>query len=104
MRKLKGTIISDKMKKTVVVRVDSLKKHPKYLKYYRTSKKFKAHDEKGEFKSGDEVVIEESRPLSKDKRWKVIELVKRKAVEDTDIVSAEENAVMQKETGADKDK
>ena len=77
MRKLKGTIISDKMQKTVVVRVDSLKKHPKYQKYYRISRKLKAHDEKGEYKTGDEVMIEETRPLSRDKRWRVISLVRR---------------------------
>jgi len=77
MRKLKGVIVSDKMQKTVVVRVDRLKKHPKYQKYYRTSLKLKAHDEKGEYRIGDMVTIEETRPLSKDKRWKVVELVKR---------------------------
>ena len=77
MRKLKGTIVSNKMHKTVVVRVDRLKKHPKYQKYYRTSQKFKAHDEKGEYRVGDEVLIEETRPLSKEKRWIVIGLVRR---------------------------
>lgn len=77
MRKLKGTVISDKMRKTVAVRVDRLKKHPKYLKYYRFSQNFKAHDEKGEYKIGDAVIIEETRPMSKEKRWKVVELVKR---------------------------
>lgn len=76
------------MNKTVVVRVNSFKKHPKYLKYYRLSKKFKAHDEKGEYKVGDEVIIQETRPLSKEKRWKVVELVKRPAEE----VGASENA------------
>ena len=65
------------MNKTVVVRVDRLKKHPKYLKYYKISKKFKAHDEKNEYKVGDTVVIKETRPLSKDKRWRVIDLVRR---------------------------
>jgi len=69
------------MQKTVVVRQDRLKKYPKYLKYYRVSKKFKAHDENGEYMVGDEVVIEEMRPLSKDKRWKVVELVKRPTAE-----------------------
>lgn len=77
MRKLKGTIVSNKMQKTVVVRVDRLKKHPKYLKYYRVSRKFKAHDKKNEYQAGDVVIIEETRPLSKDKRWRVVELVKR---------------------------
>lgn len=86
MRKLKGTIISDKMNKTVVVRIDRLKKHPKYLKYYRVSKKFKAHDEKNEFKTGDIVVIEEIKPMSKEKRWKVTELVKRPIAAESEAV------------------
>lgn len=77
MRKLKGTIVSDKMQKTVVVRIDRLKKHSKYLKYFRTSKKFKAHDETGQYKTGDAVIIQETVPVSKDKRWKVVELVRR---------------------------
>lgn len=77
MRKLTGTIISNKMQKTVVVRIDRLKKHPKYQKYYRISRKFKAHDENNEYKTGDTVVIEETRPISKDKRWRVAGLVKR---------------------------
>lgn len=77
MRKLKGTISSAKMQKTVVVRIDTLKKHPKYLKYYRSSRKFKAHDEEGKYKVGDEVIIRETRPISKDKRWEVVALVKR---------------------------
>ncbi len=65
------------MTKTLVVRVDMLKKHPKYQKFYRTSKKFKAHDEKGEYRVGDIVMMVETRPLSKDKRWEAVELVKR---------------------------
>jgi small subunit ribosomal protein S17 len=77
MRRLKGIIVSDKMNKTVVVKVDRLRKHPKYLKYYKVSRKFKAHDERNDYKAGDEVIIEETRPLSKDKRWRVVELVKR---------------------------
>ena len=86
MRRIKGTVLSNKMSKTVVVRVDRLKKHPKYQKYFRTSKKFKVHDEKGEYKTGDVVIIEETRPTSKDKRWRVAELVKRaenEAIEET---------------------
>lgn len=77
MRKIKGTVISNKMTKTLVVRVDTLKKHPKYQKFYRTSKKFKAHDEKGEYRVGDIIIMVETRPLSKDKRWEAVELVKR---------------------------
>lgn len=71
-RTLTGIIVSDKMAKTVVVRVDRIIKHPKYVRRYRASKKFKAHDEQREFHLGDRVVIEETRPLSKDKRWRVI--------------------------------
>ena len=71
-RTLKGIIVSDKMQKTVVVSVTRLKKHPKYKKYYKVTKRFKAHDEKGEYHSGDKVAIQETRPMSKDKRWVVI--------------------------------
>ena len=70
--KLTGTIVSDKMQKTVVVNVERVKMHPKYKRRYKTHKKYKAHDEKGEFHVGDKVVIEETRPISKDKRWRVI--------------------------------
>ncbi|MEK7074904.1 MAG: 30S ribosomal protein S17 [Patescibacteria group bacterium] len=77
MRKLKGTVISNKMTKTLVVRVDTLKQHPKYRKFYRTAKKFKVHDEQREYRMGDIVMIIETRPLSRDKRWRVLSLVKR---------------------------
>lgn len=89
MRKLKGTVVSNKMRKTVIVRVDSLKKHPKYQKYYRVSAKFKAHDEKGEYRVGDVVLIQETRPVSKEKRWRVVELVKRP---ETEVLEENENA------------
>jgi len=72
---LTGKVVSDKMAKTVVVSVDRLKEHPKYHKRFKVSKKYKAHDEKGEYKAGDTVVIEECRPLSRDKRWKVVEKI-----------------------------
>ena len=72
-RKLKGTVVSDKMQKTAVVEVEYFKKHPRYLKYHRTSKRFKAHDEKNEYHAGDKVIIREMRPLSKEKRWEIIE-------------------------------
>lgn len=77
MRKLKGVVASDKMNKTVVVRVDRLKKHPKYLKYFRLSTRLKAHDEKNEYRAGDKVIIQEDAPRSREKRWKVVELVSR---------------------------
>ena len=75
-----GTVTSDKMDKTVVVQVERLVKHPKYKKYVKTRTRFKAHDEKNACKLGDEVRIVETRPLSKDKRWAVVE-VTRKAAE-----------------------
>ena len=74
-RELTGTIVSDATDKTVIVEVESLKQHPKYLRRYRSHKKFKAHDEKNEYKKGDLVMILESRPISKDKRWRVIKKV-----------------------------
>lgn len=66
---LKGTVVSDKMNKTVVVKVDDFKKHPRYGRYYKSSKKYKAHDENGEFHVGDKVLIKETRPMSKDKHF-----------------------------------
>ena len=74
-----GEVISDKMQKTVVVAVTRLTQHPKYRKTIKTVVKFKAHDEEGTCKMGDVVSIIESRPLSKDKRWRVIDIVKRGA-------------------------
>jgi len=71
-RKLKGVVVSDKMQKTIVVSVIRLKKHPKYKKYFKVTRRFKAHDENNEYHVGDRVLIEETRPLSKDKRWKVV--------------------------------
>lgn len=70
-KKLEGVIVSDRMEKTAVVLVTRLRKYPKYKKYYKVSKKFKAHDERNEYKIGDKVVIQETRPLSKDKRWNI---------------------------------
>jgi len=69
---LKGKVISNKMKKTVVVEVERLKKDRKYKKRYHYLKRFKAHDEKEECNIGDEVLMEECRPISKDKKWQVI--------------------------------
>jgi len=71
-RQLTGEVISNKMQKTVVVRVERIKEHPKYKRRYRVHKKYKARDEKGEYKLGDKVIIEECRPISKEKRWRVI--------------------------------
>lgn len=71
-QQLIGTVVSDKMMKTVVVKVDIRKRHAKYKKAYTISKKFKAHDEKDEYHTGDRVVIESIRPMSKEKKFKVI--------------------------------
>ncbi len=71
-RELKGVVVSDRMQKTVVVAVSRLIKHPKYKKYYKVTNRYKAHDEKGEYHTGDKVLIQETRPLSKGKRWAVI--------------------------------
>lgn len=71
-KKLKGVVVSDKMTKTVVVKVESVKEHPKYKRRYKVHKKYKAHDENQEYHIGDAVVIEESTPISKDKKWRVI--------------------------------
>jgi small subunit ribosomal protein S17 len=81
-RLMKGTVVSDKMNKTVVVAVTRLKEHPKYRKRYKVTSRYKAHDENNEFKTGDLVMIREARPLSKDKRWVVEKIVKKAGVED----------------------
>lgn len=75
---MEGIVISDRMNKTVVVAVTRVKEHPKYKKRYKVTKNYKAHDESNEYKIGDKVIIEEIRPLSKDKRWKVVSKVKIK--------------------------
>ena len=68
-RTLEGVVVSDKMTKTVVVEVKRLKKNQKYQKQFKVSARYKAHDEKGEYHTGDKVVISETRPLSREKRW-----------------------------------
>lgn len=72
LRVFTGEVVSNKMHKTIVVRVDSAKVHPKYGKRYILSRKYKVHDEKNEYQVGDVVKFTECRPLSKDKRWRVI--------------------------------
>lgn len=69
---LKGTIVSDKMNKTVVVKVEEFKKHSRYGRYYKSSKKYKAHNENSEFHVGENVLIKECRPISKDKYFTVV--------------------------------
>lgn len=65
-------VVSDTMQKTRVVTVARLKKHPKYLKYYTVTKRYKSHDEKNEYRVGDKVMIQETRPRSKEKRWEIV--------------------------------
>ncbi len=72
-----GVVVSDKMDKTVVVQVDNIVKHPVYMKYIKRSVTFKAHDELNDCATGDKVLIVESRPLSKDKRWRVREIIEK---------------------------
>jgi small subunit ribosomal protein S17 len=72
-----GTVISDKMQKTIIVRIMCLTKHPKYKRIIKKYNKFKVHDEKNIAKIGDIVRIEETRPLSKDKRFRLLEVVKK---------------------------
>ncbi|MGC9046893.1 MAG: 30S ribosomal protein S17 [Minisyncoccia bacterium] len=71
-KKLTGVVVSDKMNKTRVVLVERFKKHRLYHKYFKVSKRFKAHDENNQYKVGDKVVIQETRPLSKEKRWSIV--------------------------------
>lgn len=81
-RTKKGIVVSDKMNKTIVVETLRLKKNQKYKKYFKVSNRFKVHDEENQYHIGDEVLIEETRPISKDKRWKVVSLIKKAAAKD----------------------
>ena len=72
-----GIVVSDKMDKTVVVKVESRVRHPLIGKIVRTNKKFKAHDEENQANQGDKVLLAETRPLSKDKRWRVVEIIEK---------------------------
>ena len=74
-RKLQGVVVSNKMKKTVVVAVTHSKLHAKYKKHYKITQRFKAHDENNQYQVGDKVVIQETRPISKEKHWLVISKV-----------------------------
>ena len=76
LRKFEGTVVSTKMDKTAVVLVTRQVTHKKYGKKYKVSKKFKCHDEKNQYREGDFVMFAECRPLSKDKRWRVIKKIK----------------------------
>ncbi len=76
-KQFEGVVISDKMDKTVVVRIDHRVLHPIYKKYVKRSVRYKAHDAQNQCRIGDRVRIEETRPLSKEKRWKVVEVLER---------------------------
>jgi len=103
-----GVVVSDKMDKTVVVRVEKIKIHPKFKKHYKVHKKYKAHDEKNECKKGDLVIIQETRPLSKEKRWRVVkilskqEFLEEKASDEQDI-EKEEKKSNEEKTQKDKE-
>jgi len=71
-RKFSGIVVSDAMDKTIVVRIGRVKSHPKYRKQYSVTKKFKVHDSQNKYHKGDKVEFVECRPISKEKRWKVI--------------------------------
>lgn len=72
-----GKVVSDKMDKTIVVAIETLVRHPLYGKSMKRTTKFKAHDENNECKMGDKVRIMETRPLSKDKRWRLVEIIEK---------------------------
>jgi small subunit ribosomal protein S17 len=72
-----GKVVSDRMNKTIVVSIERLVKHPQYGRYVRRRSKFKVHDEKNECRMGDTVRFMETRPISKDKRWRFVEIVER---------------------------
>ncbi len=76
-RTIKGVVVSDKMDKTIVVKTERLVKHPVFHKYIRRHDKYKAHDEQNQCKVGDTVLIIEARPISKDKRWRMLEVLER---------------------------
>jgi small subunit ribosomal protein S17 len=101
-RRLEGTVVSNKMDKTAVVRIDRSYRHPLYGKVIKDSKKFMAHDENNECQIGDTVIIVESRPLSRHKRWVVQSIVRGDASARTVEVAevAESPDVIEAETGA----
>ena len=76
-RTLQGVVVSDKMEKTVVIKIERLTRHPLYAKVMKRARTFKAHDEKNECRVGDVVTIAECRPVSKDKSWRVVAIMAR---------------------------
>lgn len=102
-RVLEGIVVSDKMDKSVVVKVESRQKHPLYGKTISRNKRFKAHDEKNECVEGDVVRIIECRPLSKDKSFRLISIVKRSERVENLSVEAEVQSVLKREKNAPKE-
>jgi small subunit ribosomal protein S17 len=86
-----GYVISDKMDKTVVVAVEALRRHPLYKKAVKHSKKYKAHDEDNACRIGDKVKIAETRPLSKNKRWRIVEVISGRESTEPEPVGMEED-------------
>lgn len=76
-KQLEGIVVSDKMQKSIVVRVERIKRHPLYGKVLRTAKKYHAHDEKNEARTGDRVRISECKPISKRKKWLLSKIIER---------------------------
>ena len=100
-RKMKtGRVVSDKMDKTIVVSVERLQRHPLYKRVIRLTTKFKAHDERNEARVGDLVQIEESRPLSATKRWRLVAVTSRAGEAAAEGLPAEEAAVSEAIHGA----
>jgi len=79
-KKMIGIVVKDKMNKTVVIEVEKVSKHPQYHKYLKAKKRYKAHDEENKCKVGDKVLIVETRPLSKEKKWVVKKIVKEESL------------------------
>ncbi len=100
-----GRVVSDKMQKTIVVAVESLKRHPIYKRTYKSTTKFKAHDEHNSAHINDMVRIEETRPLSKDKRWRLVEIIKQ-AIQTTpveEVVAELDPEIITEATDTDED-
>ncbi len=91
-----GYVVSDKMQKTIVVRVDRRVRHPKYEKVLTLASKFYAHDEKNEAKMGDRVRIIETRPLSRQKRWRLVEVIEKGALKTSLVEEVQSPQVPQK--------
>jgi len=94
-RKIVGVVVKDKMDKSVVIEVEKFLKHPRYHKYLKTKKRYKAHDEGNVCRVGDKVLLVETRPLSKDKRWLVKEIIKKE-----EPVAIVKDEVAEHDTGA----